>query len=335
MNSRFADMQFCVSVPVLSVQMTVVQPSASTAGRWRISALRLAMRCEPIASASVTVGSSPSGTFATMMPMAKMKFSQNDSPIARPMKKKITPSASASPATMRLTRTISICSGEIVSAVAWVSCAIFPNAECEPVAKTSAFASPETSEVPARSVLRLCIGSGSSHGSASRDAGSDSPVIGRVVHPHAERLHEPAVRGQDVAGFEQDHIARHELRRRHLPHCARAHDLRRIRQQLLERRQRLLGAIRLPEREHAIDHDHADDREPERRHALPRLAPFGEKRERRGDPQNDREEVHELPGKREDQRLARDFLHFIRPKLRKPPRGFTSIQSGLTTIQTG
>jgi len=28
-----ADMQFCVSVPVLSVQMTVVQPSASTAGR--------------------------------------------------------------------------------------------------------------------------------------------------------------------------------------------------------------------------------------------------------------------------------------------------------------
>ena len=107
MKSRCADMRFCVSVPVLSVQMTVVQPSASTAGRWRISALRFAMRCEPIASASVTVGSSPSGTFATMMPMAKMKVAQNGSPIAWPTKKKITPSASASPATMRLTRAIS------------------------------------------------------------------------------------------------------------------------------------------------------------------------------------------------------------------------------------
>ena len=58
------------------------------AGRWRMSALRFAMRCEPIASASVTVGSSPSGTLATMMPMANMKFAQNGSPIAWPMKKK-------------------------------------------------------------------------------------------------------------------------------------------------------------------------------------------------------------------------------------------------------
>ena len=34
---------------------------------------------------------------------------------------------------MRLTRPISIWSGEIVSVVAWVSSAIFPNAEREPV----------------------------------------------------------------------------------------------------------------------------------------------------------------------------------------------------------
>ena len=46
---------------------------------------RLAMRCEPIASASVTVGSSPSATLVTMMPMAKMKFSQLPLRIARPM----------------------------------------------------------------------------------------------------------------------------------------------------------------------------------------------------------------------------------------------------------
>ena len=34
-------MRFSVSVPVLSVQITVAEPSVSTAGRWRIRALRL------------------------------------------------------------------------------------------------------------------------------------------------------------------------------------------------------------------------------------------------------------------------------------------------------
>ena len=187
---------------------------------------------------------------------------------------------------MRLTRTISSWSGEMVSPVACVSSAIFPNAECEPVAKTSAFASPETSEVPARSVLRAVhrLGLVARLGVArdrQRFAGD-----GRVVHPHAERLHKPAVRGKDVAGFEQDHVARHELGRGHLPHGARAHDLRRIRKQFLERRQRLLGAIRLPEREHAIDHDHADDREPERRHALPGSRHSAKNASAGGNPQN-------------------------------------------------
>ncbi|MGA7216085.1 MAG: hypothetical protein WBX20_17920 [Terrimicrobiaceae bacterium] len=81
--------------------------------------------------------------------------------------------------------------------------------------------------------------------------------------------------------------------------------------------QRLLGAIRLPEREHPVDQDDADNREPKCRHALSRLAPLGEEGERRGDPQNDCEEVRELPGKREQQSLARDFLHLVCPKLRE------------------
>jgi len=41
----FTDSSFSVSVPVLSVQMTVVSPSVSTASRWRTSARRSAMRC--------------------------------------------------------------------------------------------------------------------------------------------------------------------------------------------------------------------------------------------------------------------------------------------------
>lgn len=69
----FSNMRFSVSVPVLSVQMTSAEPSVSTAGRWRISTLRAAIRCAPKASDNVTVGSRPSGTLATMIPMANRK----------------------------------------------------------------------------------------------------------------------------------------------------------------------------------------------------------------------------------------------------------------------
>ena len=59
-----------VSVPVLSVQMTSVEPSVSTAVSRLTSARRAAIRRTPTASASVIVGSSPSGTLATSSPIA-------------------------------------------------------------------------------------------------------------------------------------------------------------------------------------------------------------------------------------------------------------------------
>ena len=127
-------MRFCVSVPVLSQQMVVVEPSASTAGRWRTSALRLAMRCVAIASDSVTVGSRPSGTLATMMPMAKRTFSHGGSPSAWPMKNSAMPMPVASAATMRDRRAISRCSGELGSPTVCVRWAILPNSVCMPVA---------------------------------------------------------------------------------------------------------------------------------------------------------------------------------------------------------
>ena len=55
-----------VRVPVLSVHMNVVDTRVSTASRRRTSARRPAMHCAPIASDSVTVGSSPQGTTATV-----------------------------------------------------------------------------------------------------------------------------------------------------------------------------------------------------------------------------------------------------------------------------
>ena len=187
-------MRFWVSVPVLSVQMTVAAPSVSTAVRWRTSALRRAMRCVPIARASVTVGSKPSGTLATMMPMAKMKFSQNGSPMNRPTAKNTTPSATDSIATRRDSRAISRCSGDCGSRPVWVRWAILPNSVCMPVANTRPLPLPETIDVPASSTLRAASRSGSSEGAALRALGSDSPVTVAALR----RIPEASMRRQSA-----------------------------------------------------------------------------------------------------------------------------------------
>ena len=63
--SRVTFMRFCVSVPVLSEQMTSALPKVSTAGSLRIIVFFLAIRCIPIASTIVTIAGSPSGIAAT------------------------------------------------------------------------------------------------------------------------------------------------------------------------------------------------------------------------------------------------------------------------------
>ena len=79
-QTRWTVISFSVSVPVLSVQITVVSPSVSTEDRRRTSALRFAIRCVASASDSVTVGSSPSGTSATMTPIANTNRSSSAIP---------------------------------------------------------------------------------------------------------------------------------------------------------------------------------------------------------------------------------------------------------------
>ncbi len=54
-----------VNVPVLSVPRTVTEPSVSTAGSRRTSALRAAIRRAPSARESVTTAGRDSGTAAT------------------------------------------------------------------------------------------------------------------------------------------------------------------------------------------------------------------------------------------------------------------------------
>ena len=69
-----------VSVPVLSVQITSVEPSVSTAVRRLTSARRAAIRRTPPASERVIVGKSPSGTLATSKPIANVTAAASDRP---------------------------------------------------------------------------------------------------------------------------------------------------------------------------------------------------------------------------------------------------------------
>ena len=56
---------FVVSVPVLSEQMTVVQPSVSTEGSFRMMALRFTIFLVPSAKQRVMTAGNPSGIAAT------------------------------------------------------------------------------------------------------------------------------------------------------------------------------------------------------------------------------------------------------------------------------
>ena len=64
---------FCVSVPVLSEQITCVQPSVSTAVRRRITAFSRDIFVTPMESTTVTTVASPSGMAATARDTATMK----------------------------------------------------------------------------------------------------------------------------------------------------------------------------------------------------------------------------------------------------------------------
>ena len=98
MSTRSTVISLRVRVPVLSEQITVTAPSASTAGRRRTMAWRAAMRCTPIARVMVMIAGSPSGIAATAIPTA----ARNMSPALNP--RTSVPTAKANADTVRMTQ---------------------------------------------------------------------------------------------------------------------------------------------------------------------------------------------------------------------------------------
>src|SRR5665647_684383 len=170
--------RFRVSVPVLSVQITLVEPSVSTAEiRFTRTPLRARTRT-PTASASVIVGSSPSGTLATKSPIAKFTASPSDRPATIvPSGMKATPIPTATTAISRATCLTCFSRGLSSWSTRCDSAAIRPSSVCMPVLKTTAVASPPVQLVPLKTRSRASrTGPLVVNGSALRSNGSDSPV---------------------------------------------------------------------------------------------------------------------------------------------------------------
>jgi hypothetical protein len=139
---------FSVSVPVLSVQITTVEPSVSTALSRLTTAPRRANDRTPTARASVIVGSSPSGTFATSRPTAKTAASAKVSPASRPSGRNTRPAPTATAAISHATRRTWRSSGLSSRRTRWLRTAMRPSSVCAPVAYTTPVAVPAIHVVP-------------------------------------------------------------------------------------------------------------------------------------------------------------------------------------------
>ena len=175
---RIARIRFSVSVPVLSVQITVVEPSVSTALRRLTRAPCRARVATPTASASVIVGNRPSGTFATISPIAKLSASCSGNPAtSQPIGRNASPAATATSAISQATRRTCRSSGLGSTSTRSVRAAIRPSSVCIPVANTSPDAAPPTQLVPLKTTSRASSGvlAGPPR-PAPRKTGCDSPV---------------------------------------------------------------------------------------------------------------------------------------------------------------
>ena len=304
--------RFSVSVPVLSVQMTSIAPSVSTAERRRTSARRRAIRCAFTASVIVMAGRSPSGTFATAIPMANTAASKLPPP--RPRTSRV--HAGAHP------------EGEdrddpheaVHLALEGRRDAADRGREAGDPPELGrgarrvhdrAAAALDDRRAGGREVARLGRGAAARVGiGVPLDRGRLAREEGQV-EPEPLGQHDPRVGGDPIALLEHEQIARHELARGEVLVAPVAPHARAARHHRLERVERALRAALLPEPERAVQHDDARDRPPELGH--PR-----DERQRRGRPEEQRHEVGDLGRDAAGGMRAGRRRELVRPVRREP-----------------
>ena len=263
-HSSVAVIWFNVSVPVLSLQMTVVDPRVSTEASCLTIALRFAIRCAPTARVTVTTAGRPSGIAATASATASSSTSSHASPWARP--RTITAST-ATPAT------------------AASRCPRRWSCPCSGVLERGRVAQ----ERGERADLGLHAGCG--HDGLGPPTGDDrlhEEAVGTVADgrvgggdplerlAHRERLagerglvdlevvghDERRVGGDAVPGLQEHDVTRHQCVGRELHHRATAPDAGRVGEHRAEGVEALLRSTLLHEAEQGVGdhHDPDDDR---------------------------------------------------------------------------
>ena len=145
-------MRFSVSVPVLSVRMTVVAPRVSTADKRSINAFWRAMRHIPRARASVATIGKPSGIAATARAIAASAMRKGSSPVTSPTTPISAVSVSAAQTNCVDRRASFLSSGELPGSASSTSCDMRPSSVESPVAVTTPTPLPRVSAVPLNSI---------------------------------------------------------------------------------------------------------------------------------------------------------------------------------------
>ncbi len=299
-----ARIRFSVSVPVLSVQMTLVDPSVSTALSRLTSAPRRARTRTPSASASVMVGSRPSGTFATMRPTANTAASEKGRPASMPRGRNARPMTTATTAMSRATRRtwcssgLSSCSGRCDERGDPAELGVHAGREHEgPRGPARAVRAAE------HEVARL----------EERDRRVDQ--VGGAVHGHGfagqrrrvdlERARQQACVGGDLVSFgDLEDVAGHELARRDRSPSTVAYHRRPLREVGRQGFDCPFGFLLLHERERRVRGDHGDDRRGDRRRSR---CPG----EHRGGGEQHRQRMRELPNDLAPPRAIRGPLQLV------------------------
>ena len=170
--------------------MTVTEPTVSTAESRRIAAPRSAIRRAPIASVTLSVGNKPSGTSATITPVAKVRAVRNSTFVLSAATDRVAAPARTANTAVRRDRLLTCRSNtDSPRRTPSTRAAIWPIVLSGPVAQTTASAEPLTTPDPDGATQvnavagRLLPAAGT--GFASRSTATDSPVI---IDISSERL---------------------------------------------------------------------------------------------------------------------------------------------------